>query len=428
MDPVHLRPSELDHELSIRGIIGLGTSRRKTAVLRDYLKREAQGSEIAPSSSVHISTAEHELHTCAGILDDILALTTVDEGQRGYLYSDESKHRLMHVGGRINRIHPICEEHEEMIVDLRNRVAELLTAINARNPIAEEGSTAVEAHARRSRQSFRLVDEPLLVNLNSGNGTNRMDSERVISQINVGRDSLHSDVSTGLPQFSATTTRMRTPDGFENRSQWPPEETMFRARVVGEDRDEEGAVGGANLNAQASTCRPSGPIRATQQSSSLQKGAAQSCKGKAPFRTVFVQSELASDQRAVGKDSWLGLHSLGTGRCGTRMGEQSKRQPRDEYIYGSLTEPMRVEQETRLPTSRRDAEQEDNELYHRFQTSRAPRETYTNRNWAEAESDQNFERERQRYPNVEFGRQGEIFRDDRVPIRQRAIRKSVPVN
>lgn len=83
MDPIHLRLSELDHVLSIRGIIGLGTSRRKTAVLRDYLNREAEGSEIVPSSSVHISTADQELYACAAILDDILVVVSANEDQKG---------------------------------------------------------------------------------------------------------------------------------------------------------------------------------------------------------------------------------------------------------------------------------------------------------------------------------------------------------
>lgn len=110
--------------------------------------------------------------------------------------------------------------------------------LKARNPNVIASTAAEQTHERRSRQGFRLVDEPRVFS-----SVNRSDPEKVVSQVNVDRDSPRSNASVGLRPILTTTNRMHTPDGFDRRRQWPPEETMFGTQDTTEYREEERAVG-----------------------------------------------------------------------------------------------------------------------------------------------------------------------------------------
>lgn len=180
------------------------------------------------------------------------------------------------------------------------------------------------------------------------------------------------------------------------------------------------------LNPQASNFRPSAPFRSTCQTFSLQQGTAQTRKGNAILGTIFVQPGVAHDPRAGSNDILTGFNALGTGE--TRRREQVNSYLGDEDRYDTR---RRGEQETRPTIIRRVVEdREEREPNYRFEAARAPRNTYNNRNEAivEHERDPYMERERQRYPNVELPRYREGPWEDRQQVRQRTIRKSVPVN
>lgn len=106
MDPIHLRPYELDYELLIRGIHGVSTrSYPKYLKLRDALKREALGIDKNPENSSPMCSVVDEVKACEKVVDSINSTMVGPDYSTNSLMITETEHRLLHLKGRIKRIH-----------------------------------------------------------------------------------------------------------------------------------------------------------------------------------------------------------------------------------------------------------------------------------------------------------------------------------
>lgn len=141
MDPVYLRASELEYELSIRGAIDFPNPRRKTQHLRECLKRELYIEILVRPDLVAHLVPRSELVVCGQIADEITALVT--DGNVGEERSGECRSRLLHVVDRVNRL-SLVEKAEQVIAGDIVQVAEGLLAelerppprTHKRNPVA----------------------------------------------------------------------------------------------------------------------------------------------------------------------------------------------------------------------------------------------------------------------------------------------------
>lgn len=117
MDPIHLRPLEVDYELTIRGIVGLTTSRTKTLALRNALRRERSGLETVPRYSTLYFDADEEIQQCGAILGSIRR-SLEEGGSSSFLIRTETATRISHVRERLNRIEISTLEQKETIARL----------------------------------------------------------------------------------------------------------------------------------------------------------------------------------------------------------------------------------------------------------------------------------------------------------------------
>lgn len=118
MDPIHLRPSELEYELAIRNIIGLSNQRIKTSTIREYLRREAMGIETSPNDSGQVYASADELVECAKVSSSINAIIVQNEEPRSSLVHTEAEHRIIHLKGRLKRINAKTEEEHQRLQSL----------------------------------------------------------------------------------------------------------------------------------------------------------------------------------------------------------------------------------------------------------------------------------------------------------------------
>lgn len=148
MDPIHLRPSELDYELRIRNIVGLSNIRTGTKTLRDILKREALGIEFRPVDSSPAFTFVGELAECERIIKTINETIDVAEENSGSILWTEAEHRILHLKGRLKRIRVQEIEDSSFLHGLR------VDCDNLVRRIANGGRLSVE-----NRISFNIQSE-----------------------------------------------------------------------------------------------------------------------------------------------------------------------------------------------------------------------------------------------------------------------------
>lgn len=116
MDPVQLFEEEIDHELHLRGVFSLTTSRQKAQCLREFLRCEAAGtSTLSPSrASAHDATVE--LSICANIIGDVCRM--LEGSELGDYIFPQCRSRLIHAIERIKRAKPEAPEDQVMAYDL----------------------------------------------------------------------------------------------------------------------------------------------------------------------------------------------------------------------------------------------------------------------------------------------------------------------
>lgn len=110
MDANKLLSSEVDYELAIRGVIGISSGRQRIMALKECLKREAEGSEIGPTSSGHVFTAEEEIGACVRILENLIETVQTIGKDVWVLGNGELESRFIHLEKRLNRIEPQTED------------------------------------------------------------------------------------------------------------------------------------------------------------------------------------------------------------------------------------------------------------------------------------------------------------------------------
>lgn len=126
--PLHLTSTELDHELVIRGIGKLANNRIKTATLRDLLRMEEAGSREKPLWNGDFDECA-EIVTCRHIVDDITAKAEEAADSHSLAELARCKSRLMHVQGRLERLRPIDVELVRNVYVLRDDVVFALTRV-----------------------------------------------------------------------------------------------------------------------------------------------------------------------------------------------------------------------------------------------------------------------------------------------------------
>lgn len=145
MDPIHLRPSELDYELRIRNVVGLSNIRTGTKTLREILKKEALGIEVNPADSSAAFAFGNELIECSRIVKTINETIDSAKDNYGSILWSEAEHRIIHLKGRLKRI------HVEEIQDLNRLHGLRVDCDNLVRRIADGGRLSIE-----NRISFNI--------------------------------------------------------------------------------------------------------------------------------------------------------------------------------------------------------------------------------------------------------------------------------
>lgn len=261
LDPIHLRPVELDYELRIRGIFGIGTTRRKTMILRDHLRKEIDGLEAEPTSSSLHFPIEDELTACAEILAGIKLIVTDVTKRSNSLFKGEAIHRLIHVTRRLHRLSPNNIDQEQNVNLLQNMCVEIQNEIRT-----SESETVQEQRAASSKSSMAAQRSSQANGLPFCLPTARPSAGVVIEPTRLSidrrpatqdRNSLFSTVSTGLPGYTPYAGDRFTPELIDQRVGWHLADDIFRMTRCDDDVCELGAVGGSTLNPRAKDFRPS---------------------------------------------------------------------------------------------------------------------------------------------------------------------------
>lgn len=259
MDPIHLRPAELDYELKIRGIFGISNTRRKTTIMREHLRKELEGLEAAPVTSSGQYLIEDELKTCSEILAEI-NIIVMDQAQRANsLFRAEVANRLIHVTGRLNRLTPKTDKNETDLNLLKKTCDDMQKILRAseldNGQMQREDEVALSRADRRQSQLIvpRLsASRPSSIELM---GRTISDVEQPIpTQV---RHSWLSAASTGLPAYTPYASDKQTDDLFDQRGCHQQADDIFAMTGCDEDICELGAVGGSSLNPKAKDFRPS---------------------------------------------------------------------------------------------------------------------------------------------------------------------------
>lgn len=135
MDPHKIRPSEVDYELAIRGVIGISSARQKALALKECLKREAMGSEICPVSSGYVFSVEEELGACTRILQNLIETIHAQEQGGAGFELDEIESRFIHLEGRLSRIEPQADDGIDKLNQLTNDLRGLMEYVDKQTAI-----------------------------------------------------------------------------------------------------------------------------------------------------------------------------------------------------------------------------------------------------------------------------------------------------
>lgn len=131
MDPVYLRPDEIEYELSIRGVHGLNTHRKRTSTLRTLLGREVSGETHAPVDSSNLFPSMAEMATCRRICGELNKLAEGVSSNKSNNFREISN-RLRHVKDRLSRINPTDTMEQEQQLALVVLVEEAIRGIRKR--------------------------------------------------------------------------------------------------------------------------------------------------------------------------------------------------------------------------------------------------------------------------------------------------------
>lgn len=255
MDPIHLRPNELDYELRIRGIVGLSNVRTGTRTIREILKKEALGIEVTPGDSSVAFISGNELVECRRIVESINESIDIAQQNCGSILWVEAEHRILHLKGRLRRIH-VQEPHEasqlhDLLVEcdkLIHRIAEgdrqsggnrisfnIPQERQGAVPPSQPAATVTEAlpRAARSRgpaESFHSFS------LGATNPLSRSTGFGVAGRGRGRGVTAPSHTVSGKGSVGSRTSQIPTPPNFAERIRIPTSPSLF-------DLDEGGAVG-----------------------------------------------------------------------------------------------------------------------------------------------------------------------------------------
>lgn len=159
MDPIHIRPSELEYELTIRNVQGLTNSRSKTMALRDFLKKEAMGIVDNPVDSSGAYTVSNELTQCSNIAESIYEVINKNIQANSLLMCNEAEHRIIHLKGRLKRLHPETEADCETLEHLKVKCDELVRLMSEGGRPSIERRISFHVPSRASAAATAEVTE-----------------------------------------------------------------------------------------------------------------------------------------------------------------------------------------------------------------------------------------------------------------------------
>lgn len=253
MDPVHLRPSEMEYELQIRGISGLSNARTRTKTIRELLKKEALGIESNPIDSSGAYPVEQELRECERILRTINQTIDTVSVNDSVLLWNEAEHRLLHLKGRLKRIHVKNSDDDNILQvllvgcdDLVRRIGsmgresiERRISFNIPNqvPLAEQGAAAINAPPVQTETGLPLRESiSSLAGQKDFLGFGPRPTQPAIGSTTMGRGrgvrppSGHSTIHSIV---GSRNSRIPTPPTFAERSCIPTSQSLFDLDQVG---------------------------------------------------------------------------------------------------------------------------------------------------------------------------------------------------
>lgn len=207
MEPLYLKPDELNYELAIRGIFNVESQLLKTRKLRELLRSESDGLLVAPTSISSLYTASVEIEFCRIIYKDIIQL--FEQRDRTELTSKKCASRLRHLGQRINRIQPTAEIQKAHLRDLGHWVSDALIKVEGhRNKSVNNhnaSNSAIPLEVQLGAQALPPVPNNLVNNIpQNSNAHNVIDLVEQHDMCGVDRRySYSNDTSLNLTQTSS---------------------------------------------------------------------------------------------------------------------------------------------------------------------------------------------------------------------------------
>lgn len=226
-----MRPNELDYELVIRGIHGTSTrSSPNFLKLRDALKREALGVDKNPEDSFPMFSVADEFKACERIVDSINNTMAGHEYSTNSLMITETEHRLLHLKGRIKRIHGKSVEEEREVMKLCMDCNGLIGRISACRPSV---GGRISLNVLESLQTSAPSIPPPRTSLHSNPFVTLIELEDLGSDQTPLPPYRQAEVNwadlgaTGTNVPPETSSRIASPTDFTNRAQFPSVQSEF---------------------------------------------------------------------------------------------------------------------------------------------------------------------------------------------------------
>lgn len=164
--PIHLKLEELDHELSLRGIFGLGNQRTKTSALRGWLQKESTGLASPPKQSAAIVDAQTEIMTCNDIYDDIVRISDQALRDNNVLELSASFSRLQHVMLRLERIQPTSQEDVVLVAEILDCVYDAIPRITQEIESRQSKRATLNRNTQIQVQRLNTTNHPEIIDNN----------------------------------------------------------------------------------------------------------------------------------------------------------------------------------------------------------------------------------------------------------------------
>lgn len=342
MDPIHLRPSELDYELAIRNISGLSNQRTKTSAIRDYLKKEALGVCPNPTNSSHVASVEVELIECRRIIISIDGVITQYDEAHNMLLAAEAENRIIHLKGRLKRIRATTEEDMATLQCLRRECDGLV------GKIIKQGRESVEG-----RISFNFPPVSSINHQNrvvsvetAGTSTSNVTNEQDFLGFSPPNEMINNDMAMrvsrgrgrGRPSSASVANNVRatTPNHFAERLQLPVAETFCNIDNSGKDS----AGSAPTMTAQSSS-------RGIQWERELE-GLSRNLNATNIGTRNNKERSSSQINNEIRETHLIGDNGYSTGRqvgMGSAYDENAARQQQyqQQKLYGTAAEPTRRE-------------------------------------------------------------------------------------